>query len=59
MALPGHHKIGFSTPPVSIPSSLVSNLLVSMLLIPRKRATGPTWMVSADELRTTVWPRAT
>lgn len=61
------HRSGFArTPqnwlqhtPVSIPSSLVSNLLVSMLLIPRKRATGPTWMVSADELRTTVWPRAT
>ena len=58
-ALPGPHRIGFTTPPVSIPSSLVSNLLVSVFVMPRKRATGLTWMVSADELSTTVWPRAT
>ncbi|CNI63382.1 Uncharacterised protein [Mycobacterium tuberculosis] len=58
-ALPGPHRIGLTTRPVSSPSSLVSNLLVSVLVIPRNRATGLTWMVSADELSTTVWPRAT
>ena len=47
-----------TTPPVRTPSSSVSNLLVSVLGMPRKRATGSTWMVSADELSTTVWPRA-
>ena len=50
--------IGVSTSPVSRPSSSVSNLLLSTFLMPRNRATGSTWTVSADELSTTVWPRA-
>ena len=57
-ALPGPQMIGVCTSPVIRPSSSVSNLLLSTLSMPRNLATGSTWTVSADELRTTVWPRA-
>ena len=50
--------MGSATSPVIRPFSSVSNLLLSTLLMPRNRATGSTCTVSAEELRTTVCPRA-
>ncbi len=58
LALPGPHRIGLITLPVSTSSSSTSNLLVRVFSMPRNLATGSTWIVSADELSTTVWPRS-
>ena len=58
-ALPGPHKIGFDDAAGEQPVFVGLELVGERVGDPRNRATGLTWMVSADELSTTVWPRAT